>query len=426
MKRERRTGAALVSIAAVAALALAACSSSKSGGSTGTSASSGAGTTAGTPTGTPIKIALLVSKSGVNSAGYVGAASVAPVWEKYVNASGGIAGHPIQLIVEDTKGDAAAAQAAAKDAVETRKAVAVVLADNATEDTVAPYLQSKNIPIVGGDGYSTNVWSKLPNVFTIGTTIPTTVDAGPITAKGLGDKSFGGMVCAETAVCTQVEAIYKPLAQRLGLTYTSQVAVSASAPNYTAECLALIQKHTDYIQVSVPSDEVVRIAQDCLQQGFTGQFGAMAVSFSQSKYEKVAGAHFAGMINGFPWWADAPAVANFRTQMAKYDSGFDYRNSDATLIWATLTVFQHAMASVTGDVTSQSVFDAYYALKNYTSDGLVPQPLTFTKGSAAPKVNCYWGYTYTAGDKNPKLLKVGTSGNGETGDLQSSCDPHGT
>jgi branched-chain amino acid transport system substrate-binding protein len=97
-----------------AGLALAACSSSASSGSSTPSASTApsgssasattaaSGTATGAATGTPIKVAAIVSETG--PAPFVGWANGAQAYFKYINANGGIQGHPVQFTIVDDQG----------------------------------------------------------------------------------------------------------------------------------------------------------------------------------------------------------------------------------------------------------------------------------------------------------------------------------
>ena len=75
-------------------------------------------------TGSPIKIGLISTLSGAQaSAGNQGAV-VAPAWAKWINAHGGINGHPVQIFSEDDGSDPVKAQAAEKKLVDDDNVVA--------------------------------------------------------------------------------------------------------------------------------------------------------------------------------------------------------------------------------------------------------------------------------------------------------------
>lgn len=112
-----RTGAALVSLSLV--LGLAACGSS--GGKTGTTGAQTSGNSNATapaiPDG-PIKVGIIGALSGSGAAigGLVKAQFTA--YTEYLNANGGIAGHQVQLIFENSQSDPTTAVAAAKKLIQ--------------------------------------------------------------------------------------------------------------------------------------------------------------------------------------------------------------------------------------------------------------------------------------------------------------------
>ncbi|WP_281689568.1 hypothetical protein [Pseudonocardia thermophila] len=110
--------------------------------------------------------------------------------------------------------------------------------------------------------------------------------------------------------------------------------------------------------------------------------------------------------------------------MERYAPDADYRDPDATAAWAILELFRKAVGGIEGEVTKESVVEAYASIENETLGGLMPQPMTFSKDKPAPEVNCFWMFRYEAGDENPTTIPpLGPSGNGEQGDLASQCYP---
>ena len=134
---------------AVGGLVLAACGGDNSGGSSSATTAAaaattaagaattaggaattagGAATTAGgsaaAPTGTPIKV-MTVAPVNTNLPPYPNIPEAAKVYAQYINDKGGIAGHPLEVITCDDKGDANEAANCARQAVD-QKVTAVV------------------------------------------------------------------------------------------------------------------------------------------------------------------------------------------------------------------------------------------------------------------------------------------------------------
>ena len=93
------------------------------------------------------------------------------------------------------------------------------------------------------------------------------------------------------------------------------------------------------------------------------------------------------------------------------------------MVWAELQLFKLALGTPSATVTPATVTTAYGKIKNQTLGGLLPQPITFTTGQPQPNVHCFWLYKWTAGQSTPTTTYSGTSGNGQSGALRSSCAP---
>src|SRR5690242_20183193 len=124
MQRRARSfiGACLM-LMAVSGL-LSACGSSSSSTTSVAANSPAAGSAAGSTanaakaaTGAPIKIGLITGLTGPFSANLAQVGNVAHVWEQAVNASGGINGAPVQVIVKDDASDPSKALVAARELV---------------------------------------------------------------------------------------------------------------------------------------------------------------------------------------------------------------------------------------------------------------------------------------------------------------------
>ncbi len=416
----------VILLALVLPIVITACSSNSSSGSSqaggsGTN-SSGAGTSAQTPSGSPIKIGFALAETGGLSSLYVPAVQVAQAWAKMVNASGGINGHPVTLDIADTQSSPTAAQAAVTKLVEQDNVDALMVADDSAEDAIAPYLVGKGIAVFGENGSDPTVWGVKQNFFTSTTVAPYTSTAEVVAAKAVGATKIGAMACAEVAACATVGEVLRPTATKLGLSYTGLVTVAASAPNYTAQCLSLMQKGTNTIILAVAPSVVPRIITDCLQQGYKGYFSESASTVNIQSIANIPGVKIAGDLSAFPWWSDAAPVEQFRDAMTKYEPTVNYQSNAATGAWTALALFQKAVSAQTaGNVTRASILNDFYQVKNETLGGLLPQPMTYTQGQAAPVVKAAFVFTYKSGDANPSTVDPATSCNGATDGLSSTC-----
>lgn len=407
-RRARWTGS-LCSIVA-AGLTLTACG--------GTSPGSGGGAT----TGEPIKIGLAVARTGFASAQASLTAGAAEAWARSVNDHGGIDGRRVEIIAKDSGATPTTAQAVAKELVQSENVVAMMVSDPAAESSIAPYLEQQKVPVIGVLGLDKTSWGVRTNYFSTSTANTTTQQTYATSAIPVGAKSVGVVVCAEAATCQQTAGVVEQTSAAERIAYTGVAKVAASQPNFTAECLSFLGKHTELIALGVSmADTGVRVASDCQKQGYTGSFVVTSLSVIQKYLDKLPGAKFVGSMSSFPWWADTPGAAAFRDAMKKEAPDYDYANAFAPATWTSLELFRKAVTGRTAGLDRQKVMDGYYSLKDETLGGLLPQAVTYTKDKGAPIVRCFWLYTYEGGTQKWTVEQSGRNGNGATGELASSC-----
>lgn len=368
-----------------------------------------------------IKIGLMISKTGLAASSDKPGADVATAWQDWINDNGGIAGHPVKVVIADDKGDAPTALAGAKSLVADPGVLALTSQESNTETAVSAYLKTQDIAVVGATGYSPAIWGVLPNYFsTVPAGFPTDVLGQFLSAKAAGAKSWTAAMCAEVAACKAAEPLYAPGAAQQGLSYAGAFSVSSTAPSYTAECLKAIHSGADYIQIAFAPAAAKRMVADCKAQGYQGWFGASEGSVS-ADITTASGVRLAGGLQGFPWWTSDAPVKQYRDAMARYQPKADATNPSATSVWASLELTHKALAEVGDNPTRQDVFTGLYGLHDEDLGGLLPQKMTYTKDKGAPQVLCLWLYKYENGTFS-SAAQSGPSGNSvASGDLKTDC-----
>jgi branched-chain amino acid transport system substrate-binding protein len=413
--RSRRWRArSLVGTTMATVLFLSACgSSSKSAGVTSTTASSSTGNVV-QANKSPILIAALLDITGPSAGSEASLAKVVPAWVKYINARGGINGHPVTVDIGDTHSDAPTTLTLAQQLL-AKKPVAWLLGSVATETSVAQFLGRTDIPIVG-DGFSPAVWGAkltslnvncssaanaslpcaLPNAFTVTTTFGAVLDQAVIEAKAAGATKIVDVVCAEIDSCSSGDPEFAATAKLVGIADAGLIKVSSTAANYTSQCIELIQEHVGWAEVSADTPVIEKMWNDCEAQGFTGRFGDITGSAS-GQILKVPGIRLGGGFEAFPWWVNDAPVKEFRDAMAASGVGpADYSNSTATGIWTALQMFAAAQKNLSTNPTAAETLANMYTLHDETLGGLIP-PITFTKGQPAGPRNCFWPYIFDNG-----------------------------
>lgn len=241
---------------------LAACGSSASSSSapsTATGASRG--------TAAPINVGLIGTFSGAGGIGAYDAAGrdMYEAWADTVNAHGGIDGHRVNIIVEN---DGGVPGTAVTDAEKLVADHVVAAADMSIVDqSFASVFQKAGIPVVGIENNNAPFGTN-PDFYPEGQTQDSAVQAVLQTAKSAGATNLGNVYCAESPICAESVPAFTALGKTVGLPVTYDAEISATAPNYTAQCEAAKQQHVTSLFIGDASAVIVRLAQNCAQQGY--------------------------------------------------------------------------------------------------------------------------------------------------------------
>ena len=423
-------GLALSIVAGLCAVAVAACGSS----STSSSAASGtsstpAGTTpaatgtSATPTGKPIALGAIVIETGPVSSGggYAYSANVAKGWAAWVNATGGLNGHPVTMKVLDDQASPSVTESDARQLVE-QDHVAAVFAETQTPSVIAPYLASHHVALfstlgTGGHTQTTNSW------FGVDVAPPYSATSFGVVDKDAGATKLSNAVCSEVAVCLSLGKEVADFAPTVGMKFGVTTTIAETATNATAQCLAFVGSHSDAINMFIGTNPISLIANACNQQGYKGIYNTASVvdvTFNTIKLPMAL-----TMIE-FPWWANNPAVVQYRQVMAKYAGGQDYKSDWASNMWALLQTFSYGMKAkgpaASSAVAGPDVISAMQqGVKNVTLGGLLPQPVTFS-ATGSTVLRCFWPAQYKDGVYST-IQSSRPAGNGATGGLKSDCVP---
>jgi branched-chain amino acid transport system substrate-binding protein len=429
----------LLAVSVVAALALAACGSgdddsagdsATTEASATTAAETPATTAADTPATTaadtpattvaeaaadksPVLIGATVDLTGVTGRPEIG--KVIEAWAAFVNENGGINGHPVELDIQDTKGDAAAAQAQTEELL-AKNPVLFLLESSGTETAQGETLAASGVPVMGV-GYNPAIWGgnieafklacspdagsplpcALPNAFPLATTFGAVVDEQVLGAQAAGATKLAVAACAEVDSCSAATPVFEATTAAVGLEFAGTVKVSSTAGDYSAECIQWIQDGVDFIQISGGSALGTALIASCNDQGYEGIFGASAGSVS-GQMITIEGITMAGGLNAFPWWVDDPLVKEYRDVLAAAGVSDDGINDPtATGMWSALQLFAKANADLSDDPTAAETLANMYTIKDETLGGLIA-PTTFTEGELAPHRPCFWPYVLEDGE----------------------------
>lgn len=358
----------------VAALVLSACGSSNK--SSTTAATSGGATTAAAaakPTGTPI---VTYTFADVNTQGpqYKNIEETARVYASWINAHGGIAGHPLDEKFCDMKGTPTAATACARKAV-ADKAVAVVGSFSFTGDAILPVLEAGKVAYFG------NCCPVSPKEFTSTDSFP--MGNQPLYAVGLVKRAVQDGCKHITGVIIQGAETFEPImnnaAKALGVKIQKYVSLPATAKDYSpqvaeatgggTDCLVMIVSETPYI-AWMPA-----FAQSGSKARMYGPQGNLNEKVAKGFEQLTTGSVVAGMYPdiSLPQWAD------YRAALKQYnaDPAQDYNSLGGMGTWAAYNGFAQIVKSMSGDITP-AAFQTAASTAKINLPGMVP-PLDFAK-----------------------------------------------
>jgi branched-chain amino acid transport system substrate-binding protein len=350
---------------------------------------------AGAASGSPITIGVICSCTGPLGPGIKPEPTGIQAYASYINAHGGIAGHPVSVIVKDDTSTPTTAISQVQQLI-TQSHITVLVDDSQVDTDFASYVDSQHIPVIGGSSDS-DLFLTDPNWFTPGATVDSYFIAYMKAAKKIGAKTVGQMYCAESPVCQQGVPSFKANAQALGLKVGMTDEISYSAPNYDAECVAAKQAGVGLLNVADASFVAERVAANCTQQGYNPYYvaggAAIAVNFPTLPGLKTG---FIGFEEDIPYFATSiPGVKTYVTAMKKYaPATLTNSNYSEGVIqnWISGLLMAKAIESAGATsgkaVTPATVYKGLYALHDETLGGMTPS-LTFKKGQPT-QVHCWF------------------------------------
>ncbi len=376
--------------AAFLAVTVAACGSDSDDGTADagstTAAETGADTTtAAAPTGEPLVIGSICSCSGAVSATTAAIPDVFKAWEERTNANGGINGHPVEVVVIDDALDAATTTKAIKELVEQKNVIAIVGETSNLDSLWENYVKNRGIPVVGAMVPNVS-FEKNPVFFPQGAQNPAQVFGIVQHAKEEGTTKIAALYCAESPSCATYGKLFEEEGRIVGgVELVSWQKITATQPNYTAQCLAAKEAGADMLVTLHSSPIVVSVAEDCANQGYTpAQANLSFVPGPEWKDDP----NLQGVVTFTPnqslWDESIPATKEFQEALDEYAPGTQDRpefNPSNASVWASAEIFKLAAerAKLTPQSTPADVMKGLHTFKDETLDGLTA-PLTYPEG----------------------------------------------
>ena len=316
------------------------------------------------------------------------------IWVKYVNAVGGLNGHPVELSVADDGGDPARHRSLVQDMVERRKVLAFL--NNVEVLTGAgsiEYINSKRIPVIGGTGgekwaYDTPMY--FPQTPSAAALVQTLYGGIASQAVAKGKKKLAVVACAEVALCSDIRKAAKDEAARWGMELVYEGQASLAQPDFTAECLSARNAGADVFFPIADAAFVGRVAASCARQSYRPLIGSGGQALlHRLKDDPNLNNNFVAGISVFPYFEDnTPLSAQYQAAFKQYGQNIQ-PGGGVSIGWVAGKLMEKAAAQLPEPPTTDALLRGLWSIHNDDLGGLT-QPLTFTEGKPATPVACWW------------------------------------
>ena len=346
---------------------------------------------AGQATGTPVVLGNVGDYDGIPGSVLGTAPSVLQVWAKWVNAHGGLNGHPVQVISGNAGGDPAKNLSIVRTMVEQNHVVAFIA--NQVPLSVKgslDYLEQKQIPVIGGDEV-THIWQESPILFPQGTDINDLVISAIKIAVRQGAPKIGLIYCAEAAfVCQNVHHILVDEGgiQKAGGTLAYDAQASLAQPDFTNECLQAKTRGVQTLFLAMDPNSINRISHSCAAQGFHPHYSTASLGVGTNLAGNTDLVGLSAPQATFPWMLSSGPASEYQEALKTYAPSLASTPTNSE-VWVAGVLVQRAAKSLGAKPTSADFLKGLWAIKNDNLGGLGP-PLTFTQGKPAPDFKCYF------------------------------------
>jgi branched-chain amino acid transport system substrate-binding protein len=324
--------------------------------------------------------------SGTFGPQYQSGADALTAWSQWVNAHGGINGHPVRVVVRNDDGDPAKSTTAVKQLVEDDKVIALVGNNaGATDSSWRSYVEQHRIPVIGGLTL-TQSFGTSPMFFpaTAGQEgfVASQVDA----AKLSGGTKLGTVVCAERAACQQGIPLFESAARAAGLSVAGSETVAGDSSSYTTYCRTLKDAGADVVILNTAGPVIDHFIKDCSKLNYKPKYVFSGDVFQPSLISSATEGSY--IVSGGPlWFGDQPNHADFLAALKQYTKVDP--NGFASRTWQAGLLFAAAARNVSDQPTAAEILDGLYALQGETLGGW-SVPLTYQRGAGNSIGTCDW------------------------------------
>ena len=301
-------------------------------------------------------------------------------WAAATNAKGGLAGHPVRVIMVDTGGDPGRALAVARRLVEQDGVLAIFNPYMFTDESaVVQYLESKRVPEIGTIA-ADPVSQYSPVVFNALTGADTGMSwAIPLGVRTFTDKkNIAVIYCREVAGCKNQADGVRRILPEAGLRLVYEAGVSLAQPDYTAEVLQARNSGAEVVFGVIDSSAMIRFNTSAERQNWKPTlvgFHNFAQDLLLRNAERVQGFIIAS--RSAPYQT-SPKLQFYREAMARYQPNAPLGDLGAG-VFIHGALLEKVAVLWPDQPTSADIVASLYSLHAETLGGLLPG-ITFREG----------------------------------------------
>jgi branched-chain amino acid transport system substrate-binding protein len=347
--------------------------------------------------GPPIKIGFVTSLTGPLSPGRAAAVAVAQARIKLANASGGIRGRKLVLVVADDQSTGPGALTAAQYLV-SQNVVGLALGGSTFfEGPAEQYVSSRNIPMseVAPDAITvadSNVFSPLGSS---GPSVPANTSLGKF-LNTIKVTKMAGVALGVSAGAVALMELPLKAAVPLGVqTVLTDLTPTPTTIDFTSDALKIKSSGAQGVYTALAPTSNVALATALAQQGVHLK-GAV---FSAAGYEKTVlkDPNESALEGSYVQSRFAPmelhnaATNAYAAALRKYAPG-TFGGQIETQSYLAVDLLVQGLQGVKGTPTPSSLKASLLRIKQYTGAGLIPEPINYTISKTSPSnlEKCYW------------------------------------
>jgi ABC-type branched-subunit amino acid transport system substrate-binding protein len=363
---------AAVTTAAGAATTAAGGAATTSGGAATTAGGASATTSGGgaAPTGEPIKV-MVTAPVNTQLPPYPNIPGAAEIYEKYINDKGGIAGHPLDVVTCDNKGDPNEGANCARQAVD-QKVVAVVGSFTFDASRIIPVLEQAKIPWFGGCCPLVSQEFTSPDSYVLGSLLPG-MGAGlgwKMAQDGCKNPVFLVLdIPAGDVAFPAVKNAYK--AGGGDPNAFKEVKISAVPQDYSAQ-VAEATDGTDCIDGGIADSNWAAWLPAMAAAGATQRLYGLQGNLNGKIAEQFPELTEGGVVSGSYPDITADVWKDYRASLEKYDApDLDWNSLAGLGTWAGLTAFTKIVEGMSGEINNVTFTDAANKTSELDTGGMI-------------------------------------------------------